>query len=394
MMQRKTINTIYAIFLLLTWPILADGQQQIKSESKLDDTQISILTCGSGDELYSTFGHVAIRIYNKDNDIDQVYNYGMFDFKTPNFYIKFMRGLLPYSIGSSSYSRFLQGYHHEKRSVIEQVLNLDVREKKHIIEYLKNNMKKENRKYKYDFFLDNCSTRLLDLFNNLPGDLSFSSKLKPLTFRDLLKENLHSLRWEDFGIDLVIGARSDRLTTRRHQMFLPSYLKENIEAATFETSDNSRLFAQPSNIVLDFEELAKNRNTSSPNIPLYVMIGLLLLTIIVNIKNSKFQKFYNKSLLFIAGILGLFLLFMWFGTAHDATKDNWNVLWLCPLWLVLPFVKNTFKTYLIYFLFVLLFIAGVNSVFQFLPQFFNFTFLPLILSISISGWIEYCSNKY
>jgi len=352
-------------------------------DSILQDTKISILTCRSGDELYSTFGHTAIRVYNPTQPIDQVYNYGIFSFNTPNFYLKFMRGKLPYFLGASTMESFLREYNYEKRTVFEQELNLTNEEKEAIIQFLIENIQPENREYKYDFFFDNCATRVVDVYE-LTGEVVYDLNVESKTFRDLLKENLQRLVWSDFGIDLLIGARADRLTDRRDQMFLPEYVMRNLAAASVD----GKKLAQSKYLVLDFEELNEKRKSAATNWPLVCTFLLLLLTVALYWYDPKWILGYAKAILTCSAIFGGFLLFMWFGTDHAATRDNWNVLWLNPLVFLYFLLQGDAKRYLIYFNLTLLVLSGLNCLVTFLPQFFNLAFLPLILTIAIATWIQ------
>lgn len=354
----------------------------------LAETEISILTCRSGDELYTTFGHTAIRINNEKLDLDVVYNYGLFSFDTPNFYLKFMRGQLPYHLGRTKLHYFLDEYNTYKRSVFAQKLILDNARKKEIIAFLEDNIKPKNRAYAYDFFYDNCATRVVDVYD-IYGDprneIVYSNEVEKKTFRDLLKENLKNLPWADFGIDIVIGQRADQVTNRRHQMFLPQYLMENLSHATVVYNGKNVKLAEVPKLILDFEKENIRRKSDAIPWPLIIMSMLLILTIIINRRGSKLSILFNKILIGLAGGLGLFLLFMWFGTNHGATRDNWNVMWLNPL-LLLMFTTLRGNTLLKMVLTGCLVIAGLNCLVTFLPQFFHIAFLPIIISIILALW--------
>jgi hypothetical protein len=155
------------IFLVFLFPFLSYSQEiQLSPEA-----EISVITCGPGEsELYATFGHSAFRIKDLPNKIDRVYNYGTFNFNTPNFYIKFARGKLLYDLRAYNFGTFLQSYQREKRWVKGQVLDLKHDEIQRVYNFLENNAKPENRSYKYDFFYDNCSTKLYDVLEQVLGD--------------------------------------------------------------------------------------------------------------------------------------------------------------------------------------------------------------------------------
>ena len=183
--------------------------------------EISLLTIAPGDMVYDTYGHSALRVNYPDRDMDLVYNYGLYDFNTPGFVMKFMRGKLLYQVGAHRYNSFLYNYNLDKRSIYEQKLNLNEIEKAALIKALRINMLKENRSYKYDFFFDNCSTRLRDLFEVAADSLEIHGEIQALTYRDLIKKHQYGMPWSDFGIELIIGAKADVLSSLDDQMFLP-----------------------------------------------------------------------------------------------------------------------------------------------------------------------------
>ena len=353
----------------------------------LANTEISILTCRSGDELYSTFGHTAIRIKNSTRKTDRVYNYGLFSFDTPNFYMKFMRGQLPYLLGGTKMEYFLYEYQRDERSVFEQKLNLANAEKGEIINFLEDNAKPENREYAYDFFYDNCATRIVDVYGLAGDEIIYGNKVEEKTFRDLLKENLKSLPWSEFGIDIVIGARADQLTNRRHQMFLPSYLMDNLNHASYLKNNEKIALSTKPELIVDFEDKHKNRIKKSIPWPLIATLLLLIVTIFINLKQNKATRIFNKTLIIISGILGFFLLFMWFGTNHGATRDNWNIMWLNPILIFYLIIVNyKWSKWIKLLVLGLLAISALNCLFTFLPQFMHFAFLPIIASISLAVW--------
>ncbi len=128
-----------------------------------DNAEISILTCSPGTELYSLFGHTAIRIHDPKNHYDQVFNYGTFDFQTPHFYLKYAQGLLPYQLTNTSFRNFMNAYLSEERSVFAQKLKLDSMQKQTLFDLLLDNSREENRFYLYNFLFDNCTTRSRDI---------------------------------------------------------------------------------------------------------------------------------------------------------------------------------------------------------------------------------------
>jgi len=357
-MRIQSISWIWMI-LLMIWllPNVSFSQDQQPRESK-----ITLLTIAPGDDVYSVFGHSAIRVKGQNGAQDQIYNYGTFSFSQPNFLLNFLRGRLLYSLSRSNYDRFLFTYHKEQRSVYEQTLNLTPKEEDKVARALIENYKKENRDYLYEFFFDNCSTRLRDISINAYDDqLTWKFQEPRYTFRELLHQYTQSNAWLTFGIDLLVGVRTDRLATQQEEMFLPDYLYRHLNEGT----TNNQPVVYSDYLVLDFDSHTEKRMARGINWPFFLFIGLFVLEVIlflVRLKNGKsptWVKVYDKLVFTILGIGGVVLLIMWLLTDHYTTKYNWNILWLSPLYFGLLFrSKSKVIPYAIFGLFVLTIIAA------------------------------------
>lgn len=304
-----------------------------------DQTRISLLTCGVGDELYSSFGHTAIRYTDPAKGIDEVYNYGMFNFG-PDFLMKFTRGKLLYYVGIGSYNNFVEDYSYEQRSVVEQELNLNREQKSKLLAFLKDNLKPENKYYKYDFLYDNCATRVRDIFPGILGPgFSFGNSLpegKKISFRKIINEYQRNNHWARLGINIVLGSRIDKVMTNEEAMFLPDMLMQGVATAKLDGKDI--VAGSPKQIVK-----GADRSALSPNGPMWAMIGLLLITLIVFFVRplQVLKPFIALLHLLLSGLLGIMLLFMWLGTDHQSCANNYNLLWALPF--NLPFAFTIFK---------------------------------------------------
>lgn len=373
--------------LLLTFLVLPFSFSYAQQKDS-EDVLISVLTCSPGEALYSIYGHNAIRIYDRNSGIDVVYNYGTFDFNTPGFALKFMRGKLPYLLSTAGYADFLREYEYFKRDVDEQLLNLDSIEKQKIIQFLAINMLPENRAYKYDFFKDNCATRLRDIISaNIIGVKWDESKSSGKTFRQIIKEYQQNMPWTNFGIDLIIGAPADKVTTLQDEAFIPDYLSNAIQNAAITTPSSKKLVAS-SFSVLSFD---KDKSISFPFYLSPWFLFLILLLIELNFlfrflakKMSPWMAKYDKVWLVLISISSLLMIFMWFGTDHIPTKNNYNLLWCNPLlvvfWWKKAKEKKTFVKWFFLLLSGLLFISFVNAIpgIYLLPQYFH----PIVLLIA------------
>lgn len=308
---------------------------QAFSQTLSPQARVSLLTISPGDELYSTFGHSAIRISDPVQFIDVNYNYGTFAFEAPGFYMKFLRGYLNYSI--SSYSSYVEMEYWDRtnRLITEQVLNLSPVQKQRVFDYLQNNLKPENRIYRYKFFTDNCSTRLRDVLQVACGDsLVFDQKLNAdSTFRQWIDKYAHAngLKWADFGMDLAIGWGSDQKTGWSDAMFIPDNLMEALDAARIRTPNGTEKF------VLQKYDLNQTRPKEKKGFLTPSVFFLFLLILTAGYTGYQYYKGKRKSVVFdkvlftIGGIAGWILLLLWVATDHGVTRHNLNLLWASPL---------------------------------------------------------------
>lgn len=359
------------IFLFLT-PILP-------AQTNNDYLEISLLTCESGNALYSTFGHSALRVIDKKNKKDVVFDYGNFDFDTPFFAFQFLRGSLDYHLGVTNFVDFQNAYRRMKRSVTEQTFNLPIAAKKEVYQILLTNYQPENRNYKYDFLKDNCATRIRDIIDKLT--IEKVDSVTTITYRSQLKTYLSKKPWLALGIDVLLGATVDKSITTNQLMFLPNSLKEQLN--NYKIAGRNLL--NPPKIVVP----SKNVNTPLLFIfqPLFYATFLLLLSIFLFFKAPVFLSKIANLLFISLGLSGLLLLFLWFGTRHEATQMNYNLLWLNPLYLIFPFLgKASIKKR---FLKMTILINCCCLLFWVLiPQIFNIVFIPLIGVVLLVAFVK------
>ncbi|MBC8003947.1 MAG: DUF4105 domain-containing protein, partial [Verrucomicrobia bacterium] len=231
-------------FLLLLISILVI-QPKVKAQSLGPEATVSILTCDPGREVYSMYGHTAIRISDPAQGLDAVFNYGIFSFESDNFLYRFAKGETDYLLMGQQFSSFLPEYEQDQRSVYEQVLNLSAEGKNKLFIALLENAKEENREYRYNYFTDNCATRVRDMIErNAGGKIQFPTQQSTQSYRDLINDFHHSFRWIDFGIDLVISKPADVPIPFYAHMFLPEYLHDQFSKATISYSDASQPLVQ------------------------------------------------------------------------------------------------------------------------------------------------------
>ena len=360
--------------------VLSLFHQQISAQVN-EDVSFSLLTVAPGDQAYNIFGHTALRMNPDPAGRDVVFNYGTFD-PTMDFFIpKFLRGKLPYRLSLNSYANFLKNNYAEGRAVWEQELNLDPAAKIKLIAFLENNSLPENREYLYDFFWDNCSTRIRDIFENeLPGFQYAGLDKREVTFRQMLDEYLDGLDWTDLGIDLIIGSTADVKADHRAQMFLPDYLHDITFKMNYDKDGVSVPLAKTSEKVL---ALDRKVHQSFLITPMYCFIIFLLLELILFIsapaQHWRFVRIYDSLWYAAISVISIVVLFMWFGTDHQACAENYNLLWANPLYLIV-FISGVRKKISIKALALCTIFMIFNLLlWAVLPQQFHLAVIPIIL---------------
>lgn len=284
------------------------------------DSQISVLTCGNGNELYSLFGHTALRISDPANGIDRVYNYGTFDFSTPNFGLKFVKGDLQYFVSTSSFEDFLFNYDYEKRSVFEQVLNLTNIQKQKIFDHLNKVLISDERFYQYKFIDRNCTTKIADIINEVvgPNTVPKIGNIE-MTYRDVIYPEFDGHFYEQWGTSVIFGTRVDENATR---LFLPIELYQSIS----EAKNGNQKLLKSNKSWLVFEEEAPSKSIWNN---VYTYIALLMLIVFAN--KDKLTLVYFT----VIGLLGLFFCVAGWYSFHTEVQWNYNVLLINPLLLLI-----------------------------------------------------------
>ncbi len=300
--------------------------------------EVSLLTADPGTELYSSFGHSAIRMREIGPDgRDLVFNFGTFDFDTPNFYGKFATGKLNYMLSIATYDRFIIEYDYYKRGLREQVLDLNQDQKDFLLQHLDAQYDPARRFYKYDFFYNNCATKIRDAFDIAMGEqLVWSDSIaEEKTFRNLIDEFVLPLPWADFGIDLALGAVIDRPATELEKQFLPTYMEQAFANATIVENGVSRPLVKQSRVLLEYPKENAQQSLLNPSVVFWLLTLVFAALTLYGFKKGKLMKGLDVALFGTVGTLGVVVTFLWFFTDHSATAWNWNILWAFPGHLVL-----------------------------------------------------------
>ncbi len=359
--------------LLLTAYCLLLAAPSLFAQSLSKDAKVSLITVSPGEELYSSFGHNALWVSDPAQGIDRVYNYGTFDFRTEGFYIKFMRGTLPYQLSVSPMYYTMYGAQAENRSVTEQILNLSPHQKQRLFDFLENNYLPQNRQYAYKFFYDNCATRLRDALKAACGDsLQYYSQpikgtFEARSYRSWMNSYLGNKPWARFGMNLAIGLPSDHIATPQEEMYLPDNLRDHAERAKIGGQKlvltKNKLFeaSKPDYASTPFYQFLLN-----PQIIFLLLMGLFIGVTNYQKKREKISFIFDKIIFSILGLAGWLLLLLWIATDHGVTNWNPHLLWAFPLYFPLilflgnPKYRSWMQKYLLLCLILLvIFVVGI-----------------------------------
>ncbi len=361
-----------------------------------EDSEISVMTMGAYQpELYSAFGHTAIRVYDPQNNMDYVYNYGVFDFDQENFYLNFAKGKMVYKLGMSYYEPFRDFYISQDRDVREQVLNLTVEQRQAFFLFLQNNHRPANRDYLYNYVYDNCASKIPDVLNAVVGDkLTYNeSYMQPgKTIRDLMHDYLPYQPWGEWMIDIGLGAQIDKEADAKEFMFLPDYVLKALESATIQTTAGQEPLVKELRVVYTSENAPEGNSGFTPMnffILLFFVGGFITHR---NMKSGTRTRWLDGLLFGFAGFVGLWLVFLWAGTAH-LSKWNYDLLWAVPFHLVAVFTlrKKSWVTFNHWYFKVTAILYGAVLIgWALLPEPMHMALVPFTLLLLLrSAYISY-----
>jgi Domain of unknown function (DUF4105) len=335
------------LFILLLFLTLKINAQSIALSPDAEFGLLNISPGSTHDAVYQIWGHTVLHLRDPKNGINECYDYGTFNFNQPNFIGKFLQGTLPYKMTVVDFDLLVNHYQQkENRSATERFLNLNPVQKQELYDFLINNYKPENREYKYRFFYYNCASRIRDILAQICGkSLVFNNKINAnKSYRQWIHEYAKDkLPWTDFGMSLAIGLPSDEVTRADGAMFLPENLAIGLENA--KIMQNGVL--QP--LIKESKQwtfaTAPDLSTSvlvPRNVCFIFLILVIALTYYQNKKENK-NVIFDKIFFSILGLMGWFIIGLWFFTDHGVTEKNMNVIWAMPLFLpLIYFMKSKF----------------------------------------------------
>lgn len=379
--------------ILLLW--LLCHSSVLPAQDRLDHIEASLITCSPGTELYSLYGHTALRVQNHTRGMDYVFNYGVFDFRTPHFAWRFVLGQTDYMVEGIPFPYFLREYQSRGSEVVEQTLDLTPREANRLFLLLLENLRPENRVYRYNFLTNNCTTKVRDiLVQALDGTLVYAPSEERFTSRQLLHQCTAEHPWVEVGNDLLLGATCDTLLAVSATHFLPALLEAAWDGVqVFDTLGNRRPLVRQKRVLSP--EAPPPASSSFPLAPWAVgvlFVGLNLLVFVAERKTKRMFWGVDLLLMLVQGLTGTLVAFMFFFSQHPTVDANWQLWVLNPLpllalpWVVARARKRQFCVY------HPLNLAGLTLFIvlsPWLPQDFSEIIVPLTFGLLVRP-VSYC----
>ena len=375
------------VLVLMVWGLCLRGQvttQMYDNESNQDGITVSLITYYPGEQIYELYGHSALRVVLPGGR-GILYNYGIFDFNAPNFVYRFVKGETDYMVRGYSDELMLRGY--AGRKVVEQVLNLSQEQAEKTYEFLAENALPWNATYRYNYVLDNCSTRPRDIIEKATaGTLEYPAMQDTTTFRRMMHRCNDNYAWNKFGIDIALGEGLDYTLDYRKQMFVPMVLMEACAGATFMRDGERVPLVRCTNILNSGNDKGKILPpTPWWATPMCVFVLMLLVVLIFtwrDLRRGKVTRWFDSVMYGMMALYGMLLFFLIFVSTHEATSPNWNGAWMNPFYLlpaVLIWIKSAKKLLYCYhfanFAVLIAFFVGL----YWIPQVINIAAYPLII---------------
>ena len=319
-------------------PVSESNDTVFSEIDPMDSVEVSLITCSPHEEIYSLYGHSALRWHDLHKTgptagQDLVFNWGLFNFNKPYFVLRFVFGLTDYELGTINYEYFVPYYRKWGSSVTEQVINLTNDEKRNLQKALAENLKPENKVYRYNYFYDNCSTRPRDIIErSLNGKVEWADRedYKP-TFREMVRECNRNHDWSRFGNDILLGLKADFKTDRIEQEFLPMNLMQDMAMAQVYVNGEYRpLVKEQRDVLPPGVQMIEPDWILSPTEMAIIIVLVALSIMFVEWKQKKCFIWWDVMLMVAEGLIGLLLTVMIF-SQHPTTSINLNILLFNPL---------------------------------------------------------------
>ena len=353
---------------------------------ELHDITVSLITCSPGHEVWANYGHTALRVQYPEQGLDLTFNYGLFSFDTPHFIWRFCTGETDYCVGAFDTRNFLREYKLENRQVTEQVLDLPEQDKENLWNALLVNCQPENRYYRYNFFYDNCATRVRDMIvRNSSSEISYNTPAPYGNLRDVLNFYTEDYSWTGFGISMLLGSETDAPASLREQMFAPEIMQSAFANATVD----GHSLVKETNVLCSIEPSVPASHFKAPAPYLVTMALFIAVLLLTGIGARKSRRFWGVdiALNMLLGLMGCVIFFLAAFSSHPCTSPNWLLLFLNPLELVyavalcFPRWRNSNAALWCSALWLLPVVAAIVVLAIFNVQYMHIALLPLMLAL-------------
>lgn len=391
-MVNKQIGRWQTIIMVVL-AIMMSTSLQAFSQDHMENVDFFLLTCSPSSEVYAQWGHSALRVVNHETGSDVVCNWGVFDFSTKHFAWKFAKGRLNYMLSLGSYQGFINSYAEENRWVQSQKINLNDEEKRRLMTLISDNLKPENVNYRYDFFFDNCATRIRDILEKTIGDKLLYPPIdpfEPMTFREHVDSYLLSSKWLNFGIDLLMGSSADKKVSMRDRMFLPLLLRDGLSELDVNRDGKMIPLLTNPTIVVNAPPQTATLELFDKTSPTVIFSVFLIIVILLSalLRGVSANNVLDLFIYFIFSILAGMMIFFNFFTDHIQMRMNYNIIWLSPFiilcLLAVVFNRKWTGCFKITFYLCLLFFFALVL----FHNFFNGAFLPLTLILILRSSVR------
>ncbi len=371
------------------------------AEGQNDSLEVSLLTCSPGKEVYSLYGHTALRVRGYSSDTDIVFNYGIFNFHTPHFIWRFTLGECDYMVTAEPFADFAKSYERRGSYVLEQKLNLTQEEAQRLLYMLVENVQPENCTYRYNYLTNNCTTKVRDMVAaSIDGIVLVTPPNEECgTYRQAMHDYTAGHPWAELGNDILLGADCDTLLSYEAEMFLPFKLAMYFCLAQIEdTLGNRRPLANDGSIVvgsLNSVETARD-GCITPFVVSIILLCLCLLVAIAEYRTHRMWWGVDVVLMSAVGLAGSLLCFMFFCSLHPAINSNWQIWVLNPLplicmpWVVVRAIRHRLCVY--HYLSMSFLAIFIVSSFW-IPQDFCEIVIPLAL-VLLTRNVSYCIHYH
>ncbi len=390
--MRRTLLITLTLCLLTAYSGPVRAQQAFFPK---DSIRAMLVTCSPGALIYEVYGHTAIRIQNLTDGTDIVYNYGVFDFSSPHFVWRWVRGETDYLLGRYPWSIFCDEYKSRGSTIHLQELNLTQHESTLLAGLLTENSMPKNRVYRYNFFYNNCATMALDKIEQaVSGHIAYQSNDSIISFRNVIHRFNGKEPWNQFVIDLAIGAEADAPISERQKAFAPILLMDLIENASIITTDTLVPLVTAETKIYPADPLIFPEHIIYPLQAMILFFLLILLLCLYDWNRGHLCIILDIVLFGIQGLAGIVIAFLYFFSSHPATSSNWLLICLNPLPLIcLPFMIHNIRhrklsVFLVWnFLINVIFILSSSKI----PQYIS---LPTLILLGTFALRSLCDIHY